>query len=82
MYLPIEKAEMILRTLLQCNSLSSVSRLLDVDITTIVRLLVKPGEKAERIMATKIRNLEVRDVECDELSAFIGKNPKKGKRIC
>jgi hypothetical protein len=64
---PIEKAEMILRMLLEGNSVSSVSRLTDVHIATILEVLVKAGEKAEKIMAKRIRNIEVRDVECDEL---------------
>jgi len=77
MYLPIEKAEMILRMLLEGNSVSSVARLVDVHIATILKLLVKAGEKCERIMSQKIRNVAVRDVECDELWAFIGKKQKR-----
>jgi transposase-like protein/IS1 family transposase len=77
MYLPIEKAELILRMLLEGNSVSSVSRLLDVHIATILKLLVKAGEKAERIMSQRIRNVDVRDVECDELWAFVGKKQKR-----
>jgi transposase-like protein/IS1 family transposase len=79
MYLPIEKAEMILKLLLEGNSVSSVSRLLDVHIVTILKLLVKAGEKCETIMAKRIRDVEVRDVECDELWAFIGKKQKRVK---
>lgn len=77
MYLPIEKAELILKMLLEGNSVSSVSRLTDVHIATILKLLVKAGEKCERIMAQKLRNVEVRDVECDELWSFIGKKQKR-----
>lgn len=77
MYLPIEKAEMVLRLLLEGNSVSSVERLTDVHHTTILKLLVLAGEKCEGIMATKIRNVKVRDVECDELWAFVGKKQKR-----
>jgi len=35
------------------------------------------GEKCERIMAEKIRNVEVRDVEADEVWSFIGKKEKR-----
>src|SRR6266478_4010549 len=77
MYLPVEKAEVILAMLLEGNSVSSVSRITGVHIGTILRLLVKAGEKCERIMAEKIRNVEVRDVECDELWSFIGKKQKR-----
>ena len=77
MYLPVEKAEMVLKLLLEGNSVSSVERVTDVHHTTILKLLVLAGEKCERIMAEKIRNVEVRDVECDELWAFIGKKQKR-----
>lgn len=77
MYLPIEKAELVLRLLLEGNSVSSVERITEVHHATILKLLVLAGEKCERIMAEKIRNVEVRDVECDELWAFIGKKQKR-----
>jgi transposase-like protein len=37
MYLPIEKAEMVLRLLLEGNSVSSVERATDVHHTTILK---------------------------------------------
>jgi hypothetical protein len=57
-----------------------VERITQVHHTTILKLLVQAGEKCERIMAEKIRNVEVRDVECDELWAFIGKKQKSQLR--
>jgi transposase-like protein/IS1 family transposase len=77
MYLPIEKAEMVLKLMLEGNSISTVERVTEVHHTTILKLLVLAGDKCERIMAEKIRNVEVRDVECDELWAFIGKKQKR-----
>jgi transposase-like protein/IS1 family transposase len=77
MYLPVEKAEMVLRLLLEGNSVSSVVRLTEVHQKTVLKILVLAGEKCERIMATKIVNVEVRDVECDELWSFIGKKQKR-----
>ncbi len=77
MYLPVEKAEMVLKLLLEGKSVSSVERVTEVHHTTILKLLVLAGEKCERIMAEKIRNVAVRDVECDELWAFIGKKQKR-----
>ncbi len=76
MYLPLDKAEMVLRLLLEGNSVSSVERATDVHHTTILKLLVLAGEKCERIMAQKIRNVPVRDIECDELWSYIGKKQK------
>lgn len=70
MYLPMEKAEMVLHLLLEGNSVSSVERVTGVNHETILKLLVLAGEKCERIIAEKVRNIEARDVECDELWAF------------
>lgn len=51
MYLPIEKAEMVLKLLLEGNSVSSVERLTEVHHGTILKLLVLAGERCERVMA-------------------------------
>lgn len=77
MYLPVEKAEQVLRLLLEGNSISSVVRLTEVHQKTILKLLLLAGEKCERIMGDKIRNVAVRDVQCDELWSFIGKKEKR-----
>ncbi len=68
---------MVLRLLLEGNSVSSVERATEVHHTTILKLLVKVGEKCERIMAEKVRNVEVSDVEADELWSFVGKKQKR-----
>jgi IS1 family transposase/transposase-like protein len=72
MYLPVAKAELVLRMLLEGNSVSSVERLTEVHHTTILKLLVLAGERAERVMATKIVNVPVRDVQADEVWQFVG----------
>ncbi|MBM4036652.1 MAG: hypothetical protein FJ291_33365, partial [Planctomycetes bacterium] len=77
MYLPVEKAEVVLRLLLEGNSVSSVERLTDVHHTTILKLLVLAGDKAERLMGEKIRDLPVRDVQADEIWSFIGKKERR-----
>lgn len=76
MYLPIEKAEMVLKMMLEGNSISSIERMTEVHHTTILKLLLLAGQKAERIMATRIVNVEVRDVELDEAWSFIHKKEK------
>jgi transposase-like protein/IS1 family transposase len=79
MYLPVEKAESVLRMLLEGNSVSSVERLTDVHHTTILKLLVLAGEKCERIMGQKIRNVKVQDVELDECWSFIQKKARNAQ---
>ncbi len=77
MYLPVEKAETVLRLLLEGNSVSSVERSTEVHHSTILKLLLLVGERCERIMAQKVRNVSVRDVECDEVWSFVGKKQKR-----
>ncbi len=77
MYLPIEKAELVLKLLLEGSSVATVHRVTGIHTGTILKLLVLAGEKCERIMADKVRNVQVRDIECDELWAYIGKKQKR-----
>jgi transposase-like protein len=77
MYLPIDKAELVVSLLVEGSSISTVERVTAVHHTTILKLLVLVGEKCERIMADKVRSVQVRDVECDEVWSFIGKKQKR-----
>ena len=72
MYLPVERAELVLRMMLEGNSISSIERLTDVHHTTILKLLLIAGRKAERVMARRIVNVPVRDVQADEVWQFCG----------
>jgi transposase-like protein/IS1 family transposase len=75
--LPEEKTLMILHCLLEGNSVRSTARLCDVEPRTVLNILTLAGERSERVMADKIRNVQVRDVECDEVWSFIGKKEKR-----
>ena len=50
MYLPMDKAELVLKLLLEGNSVSSIERITGIHHGTILKLLVLAGEKCERIM--------------------------------
>jgi len=41
-----------------------------------MKLLVKAGEKCEALLADKIRNVPVTDVQCDEIWTFVGKKER------
>src|SRR6266852_5117687 len=73
MFIPMEKAILATRLLLEGNSLSSTERITDLDRNTITKLLVLAGEKCEKIMGRLVVNVPVRDVECDEIWGFIQK---------
>jgi transposase-like protein/IS1 family transposase len=79
MTIGIDQAEMVMKLLLEGNSVSSVERITGIHHTTILKLLVLAGEKCERIMGEKVRNVEVRDVELDELFSFVNKKQKRVK---
>jgi IS1 family transposase len=73
MRLPLDRAENVLRLLLEGMSVRSVERVTGVHRDTILRLLTLAGERCERLMEEKIRDLDVRDVEVDEIWGFVGK---------
>jgi IS1 family transposase len=73
MYLSPEKAEMVIRLLVEGNSVSSAERVTGVHHTTILKLLVQTGENCERLLAEKIRNVKVKDVQVDEIWGFVQK---------
>ncbi len=73
MTVPMEKAVLALKMLLEGASVRSTERTVDIHRDTILRLLVLAGEKCERIMARYIRNVPVQDVEVDEVWDYIGR---------
>ncbi|MDP9054057.1 MAG: IS1 family transposase [Acidobacteriota bacterium] len=77
MTIPMGRAVLALQLLLEGNSVRSTQRVTGVDQNTIMKLLVVAGEKCEKIMARYVRNVAVKDVECDELWSFIGKKAKR-----
>jgi transposase-like protein/IS1 family transposase len=77
MLLPLAKAELVLQMLVEGSSVSTVERITGVNHGTILKLLVLAGERCERVMGRYVRNVPVKDVECDEVWAFIGKKEKR-----
>lgn len=71
MYLPLDKAVTVLNMLLEGMSIRATQRITGVEKKTILKLLVLAGEKCERLLSDKIKGLPVRDVQADELWAFI-----------
>ena len=76
MYLPMDKAETILKMLVEGISIRSIERLTEVHRDTILRLLVKAGERCEKLLGEKIVNVPVKDVELDEIWHFCFKKQK------
>jgi transposase-like protein/IS1 family transposase len=71
MRISLDKAETILKLMLEGMSIRSIQRITGAHQETILDLLVMAGEKCERIMNAKIKNIPVRDVEADEIWGFV-----------
>jgi len=76
MYLPLEKAIQCINLLVEGCSIRTVERLTRVSIHTILNLLVTAGEKCERLLEDRIKGIPVKDVECDEIWAYVGMKEK------
>jgi len=71
-YATTQKAEAVIRLLVEGNSIRSVERITGMHRDSIMRLLALVGERCERMLEDRISKLPVRDVQCDEMWGFIG----------
>jgi IS1 family transposase len=62
--------------LVEGNSLRSCSRLADVSLNTVTKLLVDLGSACEKFHDQKVRNLRVRRLQADEIWCFVGAKAK------
>lgn len=75
--LPESKVLMILNCLLEGNSVRATARLCDVEPRTVLHVLNLASERCERLIADKVRNVAVKDVQADEIWSFIQKKQKQ-----
>ena len=75
--LPREKQIEVLHHLVEGNTLRSTARLTGVHRTTIMDLMVRFGKGCKRFMDSRLRNLTLEHVECDEIWTFVEK--KQGR---
>jgi len=73
MRLPLDKAESVLKLLLEGLSVRSVERITEVHRDTILKLLVLAGDRCQTLMVDKVCNLPVKDVEMDEIWGYVFK---------
>jgi transposase-like protein/IS1 family transposase len=76
MRLPMEKAEAILKLLVEGMSIRSIERVTLVHRDTIMRLLLLAGERCQSLMDSKMQNLRPRYLQIDEIWAYVGKKRK------
>jgi IS1 family transposase len=69
--LPIERRVQIIGMLCEGNSLRAASRLADVSINTVTKLLLDVGTACEEYQDKTLRNLKSQRIQCDEIWAFV-----------
>lgn len=74
--LPIEKRAQILHLLVEGNSMRATSRIADVSINTVTKLLVDAGTACLAFQDETIRNIKSKRVQCDEIWSFCGSKEK------
>jgi len=68
--LPLSKRVQILSMLCEGSSMRSISRVADVSINTVTKLLVEAGEASLAIHDEMVRNVRSKRVQCDEIWSF------------
>ena len=68
--LSIEKKTQILHLLVEGNSMRSTSRIADVSINTVTKLLEDAGAACSEYQDNVMRNLTCKRIQCDEIWAF------------
>ncbi len=69
--LPIEKRVQIITLLVEGNSLRSISRIADVSINTVTKLLENVGAACMKFHDEKVVSLNCRRIQCDEIWSFV-----------
>jgi len=65
--LPKEKQLQVIHLLVEGNSIRSIERLTGVQKKTVMRLLVKVGNGCRELLDERMRELDLRHVQCDEI---------------
>lgn len=68
--LPLAKRTQILAMLCEGSSMRSISRIADVSINTVSKLLVEAGEACLTIHNETVRNVKASRIQCDEIWSF------------
>jgi IS1 family transposase len=69
--LPLERRAQIVGLLAEGNSLRAASRLADVSINTVTKLLLDVGAACEEYQDKTVRGLKTKRIQCDEIWAFV-----------
>jgi hypothetical protein len=68
--MPLEKRVQILHMLCEGSSMRAISRICDVSINTVSKLLVDAGRACAAFHNEKVRGVVAKRIQCDEIWAF------------
>jgi IS1 family transposase len=74
--LPIAKRGQILSMLCEGSSLRSITRVADVSLNTVTKLLIDAGVACATYHDEHVRNVKATRVQCDEVWSFVGAKQK------
>ena len=69
--LPPAKRVQILAMLCEGSSMRSISRVVDVSINTVTKILDEAGAACEAFHDMTVRNVRSKRIQCDEIWAFL-----------
>lgn len=69
--LSIEKRTQIISLLVEGNSLRATSRIADISINTVTKLLVSVGKACQKFHDESVKNVRAKKVQCDEIWSFV-----------
>ena len=75
--LPLQKRVDVVRHLVEGASVRGTSRLTDVSPPTVLSTILLMGEGCDRLHNGLVRDLDIREIECDEQWSFIQKKQTK-----
>ena len=74
--MPLEKRTQILAMLCEGSSMRSISRVADVSINTVTKLLIDAGTACAAFHDDKVRGVKARRVQVDEIWSFTAAKQK------
>ncbi|WP_210201074.1 DDE-type integrase/transposase/recombinase [Mesorhizobium sp. WSM3879] len=74
--LPLQTRVQILSMLCEGSSMRSISRVADVSINTVSKLLVGAGKFCADLHDREVRNVTSKRIQCDEIWSFVGAKAK------
>ena len=79
MRIPEDTFIKIVQLLTEGVGINATARITDTNKETVLRALVLAGERCEKLMDSRMRNLSATDIQCDEIWGFVGKKQRNVK---